>query len=49
MVKYACEEHMDDAMEDIINEGETFPIINEAKDKQCSYCTNECKYEVKMI
>lgn len=47
--KYACEEHIDEAMDDIINENETFPVINEVSNKQCSYCEKQCKYEVKMI
>ena len=48
-VKYACEEHMDEAMDDVINENETFPVINEASGKTCSYCEKESKYEVKII
>ena len=46
---YACEEHMDEAMDEVINEKETFPVINEVTDKKCSYCNEEAKYEVKMI
>lgn len=46
--KYACEEHMDEAMDDIINEQETFPIINKTKGFKCSYCDKECSYEIKI-
>lgn len=47
MVKYACEEHMDEAMDEIINDGETFPVINSAEGIKCTYCEKECKYEIK--
>ena len=49
MIRYACEEHMDEAMDDIINEEETFPVINECKNNKCSYCDKESKYEIKII
>lgn len=49
IVKYACEEHMDEAMDDVINEQEKFPIINNAKGNKCAYCDKECSYEVKVI
>lgn len=49
IVKYACEEHMDEAMDDIINEEETFPEINSAEGIKCTYCNNGCKYEIKVI
>lgn len=45
---YACEEHIDEAMDEIINEKETFPVISEANKKNCSYCNKEAKYEVKI-
>lgn len=48
-IKYACEEHIDEAMDEVINEKETFPVINEVEGKRCSYCDKESKYEVKMI
>ncbi|MCI9303533.1 CxxH/CxxC protein [Clostridium sp.] len=46
---YACEEHIDEAMDEVINEKETFPVINEVLEKKCSYCNKGAKYEVKMI
>lgn len=46
---YACEEHIDEAMDEVINEKETFPVMNEVIGKKCSYCDEEAKYEVKMI
>ena len=30
---YACEEHIDEAMDEVINEKETFPVINEVIEK----------------
>lgn len=48
-IKYACEEHIDEAMDEIINENETFPIINEAFDEKCSYCDKKSKYKLQMI
>ena len=46
---YACEEHIDEAMDEVINEKETFPVINEVEEMKCSYCNNKAKYEVKMM
>ncbi len=46
---YACDEHIDEAMYEVINEKETFPVINEVTEKKCSYCNKQAKYEVKMI
>ena len=43
---YACEEHIDQAMDEVINEKETFPVMNEATEKKCSYCNKEAKYEI---
>lgn len=48
MIKYVCEEHIDDIMDDLINEYETFPIMEECGDKQCEYCKNRSKYLVKI-
>ncbi len=47
MIKYACDEHINDAMEDMINESESFPIISENKDKECTYCSEKSKYEIR--
>ena len=47
MVKYACEEHIDELMDEIINEYETFPVMEkEESDKKCSYCSNVSVYKV---
>ena len=45
---YACEEHMDEAMDEVIDGKETFPVINEIIGCKCTYCGKEAKYEVKM-
>ena len=49
MIKYACEDHIDEAMDEVINEEETFPIINKCKDNQCSYCEKHSEYEINII
>lgn len=49
MIKYVCEEHIDDIMDDLINEYETFPIIEKCEDKQCEYCSKKSQYEAKII
>ncbi|MEN8079259.1 CxxH/CxxC protein [Clostridioides difficile] len=46
---YACEEHVDEAMDEVINEKETFPVMNEVTGEKCSYCSKEAKYEIKII
>ena len=49
MIKYACEDHIDEAMDEVINEEETFPIINKCKGNQCSYCEKHSEYEINII
>ena len=49
MLKYACEEHLDEAMDDIINEEETFPVINKCNNNQCTYCEKQGEYEIKIM
>lgn len=48
MIKYACAEHIDEAIDDVINEEETFPVMNNFENAKCSYCDNQCKYEIKL-
>ena len=45
---YACEEHMDEAMDEVIDVKETYPVINEITGYKCTYCEKEAKYEVKL-
>lgn len=47
MKKYVCEEHLDEAMDDLINEYETFPLMERCTDKQCEICGKKSEYEVK--
>ncbi len=49
MIKYSCEEHINDAIEDMINESESFPIVEENISEKCSYCDSKSKYEIKII
>ena len=44
---YACGAHIDDAIDDLINYEETFPIIEELKGSKCSYCNEGSSYVVK--
>ena len=45
---YACEDHIDEAMDEVIDGKETFPVINKITGFKCTYCEKEAKYEVKM-
>ena len=49
MIKYACEDHIDEAMDDVINFEETFPVISECINNKCDYCEKQSKYEVKIV
>lgn len=42
--KTCCEEHLDLAFDDFLVEFETFPVMKETKEKDCSYCSNPAKY-----
>ena len=43
---YACEDHIDEAMDEVIDGKETFPVIN--KTTKNSYCEKEAQYQVEM-
>ncbi|WLR50834.1 CxxH/CxxC protein [Bacillus tianshenii] len=48
---FCCKEHVDLALDDIVDESGTAPQLEEAKfeendDKRCAYCENEAKYMV---
>lgn len=43
----ACSEHIEEAMDDLINEEETFPIIEKYKEEKCAYCDNNAEYKIK--
>ncbi|GAB6168788.1 hypothetical protein JCM1393_12480 [Clostridium carnis] len=45
---YACENHVDEAMDDLINIEETFPIMEECNKGKCKYCNKEAKYLIKL-
>lgn len=46
-VVFSCLEHVDIAMEEIINEYEKSPDLIENNTEKCSYCDKTSKYEVK--
>ena len=35
---YACEDHIDEAMDEVIDGKETFPVINKTTKNKCIYC-----------
>lgn len=42
-----CKEHVDIAMDEIINDSERFPIIEISNDGNCVYCDKIAEYVVK--
>ena len=42
-----CKEHVDIAMDEIINGSERFPIMEVAKDGSCAYCDKLAEYVIK--
>lgn len=44
---YACEDHIDIAMDEFINDNETFPELVDNTIEKCSFCHNNSKYEIK--
>ena len=45
---YACEDHIDEAMDEVIDGKETVPVINKTTKNKCSYCEKEAQYRVEM-
>jgi len=46
---YACDEHVDIALDDFVNESEIAPQLIKVQDadkEKCSYCDNKAVYEV---
>jgi len=41
---YACEDHIDLAIDDFLVENETFPVLTKADKATCSYCENVAEY-----
>lgn len=46
-VIYSCLEHIEEAMDDIINLQETLPVMETCIKEKCSYCENTSDYELK--
>lgn len=42
--KLCCEQHVDAAIDDYINEYETFPNMDKAEDGKCDYCEDKAEY-----
>ncbi len=45
---YSCEEHVDEAMDDLLDEFETFPVVYECTNEVCIYCSNKSKYKIEI-
>lgn len=45
---YSCEEHIEDAMDDLVDEFETFPIVKECTNEICKYCSKQSKYKIEV-
>ena len=45
-VKYACEEHVDMAIDDILYSYETFPVMETSEEHKCEYCCNDAMYKI---
>ncbi|MBU3109646.1 CxxH/CxxC protein [Clostridium gasigenes] len=45
---YSCLEHVEEAMDDIVNMQETFPIMEACINEKCNYCNNTSDYELKV-
>jgi CxxH/CxxC protein (TIGR04129 family) len=39
-----CEEHLDESFDDFLMEYETFPVMKDAKDEVCNYCSKPGRY-----
>lgn len=44
--KLACDEHIDIAIDDYINEKESFPNMITHENGKCSYCDKNSKYMI---
>ena len=45
----ACEEHLDEAMDEFVEKNETFPILERVNGGVCSFCEKEAEYSLKEI
>ncbi|MPQ43408.1 CxxH/CxxC protein [Clostridium tarantellae] len=43
----SCQQHVDIAIDEFINDNGTFPELIENKEGNCDYCKKESKYEIK--
>lgn len=41
---YSCSKHIDDAIDDFINDNEIFPTVTKDKDSICVYCKERSEY-----
>ncbi|MGG7179239.1 CxxH/CxxC protein [Clostridium paraputrificum] len=43
---YACSEHVDEGIDEYVNEKETFPILSECTSGRCFSCDNNSNYKI---
>ena len=42
----ACQEHIDEALDEFLLVNETFPIMNKASEGKCKYCDKKAEYSL---
>lgn len=45
-VIYSCDEHMEMAIDDFVNNVELAPTIEKCEDKKCDYCANNSAIKI---
>ncbi len=43
---YTCNEHIEIALDDFVNEVEEAPAMEKCEDKNCDYCSNKSTYKL---
>lgn len=46
---YACDQHIEIALDDFVNKYEKAPEIFQVLNHKCSYCEKKATYEIKFI
>ena len=45
-VVFACEEHVEIAIDEVLNESENAPKVEKVQGEKCSFCDREATYKV---
>jgi len=43
---YSCQEHIDIALDDFVDEFEVFPVLTKINNEKCSFCDKQAIYQV---